>query len=119
MKTKVNFTSKSVAEFKKFVNLEHKSLSSCLRTIKENWAKSELQKVAKKDGLNYKDLNPAYIVEHLKGDDRYCREGVLGRLVKVEGQEQKEFKAWETWTPGRVLDYLRRASNAHCKSLGI
>lgn len=116
---KINFTSASIKDFKKFVNTEHKSMSACFKTILANWNHSELQKVAKKDGLNKEDLNPAYIIKWLDGSN-YCQNGVLGRFAPVEkGSKEKVFKAWETWTPGRVLDYLRRASNAHCKSLGL
>jgi len=116
---KFNFTSASVKDFKKFVNLEHKSMSACFKTIRANWNRSELQKVAKKDGLRLEDLNPAYIVKWLDGGN-YCQNGVLGRMAPIEkGSKEKAFKAWETWTPGRVLDYLRRASNAHCESLGM
>ena len=115
--SKINFTSASVKDFKVFVTIEHKSLSACFRTIRENWANSDLQKVARKDGLRKDDLNPAYLVKWLDGTN-YCKGGVLGRMVKDENGE-KVFKAWETWTPGRVLDYLRRASAAHCKSLNI
>lgn len=114
---KIQFTSASVKDFKAFINLEHKSLSSCMRTLKENWTRSALQKVAKKDGLNYKDINPAYLVQWLDGSN-YCKDGVLGRMVIVDKETKaKEFKARETWTPGRVLDYLRRASASHWKSL--
>lgn len=120
---KINFTSKSVKDFKKFVNLEHKSLSSCLRTIKENWTNSEMQKVARKDGLKFKDLNPSYLVEWLNGSN-YCQKGVLGRMVTIEKGDKakgiapmREFRAWETWTPGRVVDYFRRANNAYYRAI--
>lgn len=117
MAHKINFTANNSKEFKALVNKEHKSLSSCVRTIKENW--SILRKIAAKDGLTCKDLNPAYMVQWLDGSN-YCREGVLGRMVVTDKEtKEKEFRAWETWTPGRALDYLRRASAAHCKSLGI
>lgn len=114
---KINFTSKSVKDFKKFVNLEHKSLSSCLRTIKENWTNSEMQKVARKDGLKFKDLNPSYLVEWLNGSN-YCQNGVLGRMVTIDKEtKEREFRAWETWTPGRVVDYFRRANNAYYRAI--
>lgn len=114
---KVNFTSESVKNFKKFINTEHKSLSNCLRTIRENWTGSELQKVAKRDGLRKEDLNPAYMVKWLDGSN-FCQNGELGHLVPVEkGSKEKKFVKWETWTPGRALDYLRRASANHWKSL--
>lgn len=114
---KVNFTSASVKDFKKFINTEHKSLSNCLRTIRDNWTGSELQAVAKRDGLRKEDLNPAYMVEWLNGSN-YCQSGELGHMVPVEkGSKEKKFVKWETWTPGRALDYLRRASANHWKSL--
>lgn len=122
MKTKtnkINFTSASVKDFRAFVNAEHKNLSNCLRTIRDNWTNSELQKVARKDGLRKEDLNPAYMVQWLDGGN-YCQGGKLGRFVVVDKETKtKEFKVWESWTPGRALDYLRRASAAHCKSLGL
>lgn len=116
---KVNFTSAAVKDFREFVNTEHKSLSNCFRTIRENWSGSELQAVAKRDGLRKEDLNPAYLVKWLDGSN-FCQNGELGHFVPVEkGSKEKKFAKWETWTPGRVLDYLRRASRAHCKSLGL
>lgn len=118
MAHKIAFTTASVKDFKVFVNLEHKSLSSCFRTIRENWSNSDLQKVARKDGLRKEDLNPAYLIKWLEGTN-YCKDGILGRMALINKEtKEKEFRAWETWTPGRVLDYLRRASSAHCKSLG-
>lgn len=113
---KIQFTSASVKDFKAFINLEHKSLSSCLRTLKENWGKSDLQRVARKDGLRFADLTPAYMVQWLEGSN-YCKEGKLGRMVKNAETGEKEFKEWETWTPGRVLDYVRRASAAHFRAI--
>ena len=116
---KTYFTSASIKDFKVFVNLEHKSLSSCFRTILKYWNNSDLQKVARKDGLNREDLTPAYLIKWLEGTN-YCQNGVLGRMVIVDKETKaKEFREWTTWTPGRVLDYLRRASKAHCESLGI
>ena len=38
-------------------------------------------------------------------------------MVKVEGSDEKEFRAWESWTPARALDYLRRASACHFREL--
>lgn len=119
MAHKINFTSKAIKDFRAIVNKEHKSMSSCIRTIKENWTNSEIQKIAKKDGLTIKDFNPAYLVQWLEGTN-FCVDGVLGHYVPIEkGSKEKTFVAWETWTPGRVLDYVRRASAKHCKSLGI
>jgi len=114
---KIQFTSASAKDFKAFINAEHKSLSSCMRTLRENWGKSELQKVARKDGLTFKDVTPAYLVQWLDGSN-YCQKGELGHMVPVEkGSKEKKFVKWETWTPGRVLDYLRRASAAHWKAI--
>lgn len=114
MKQTIYFSAKGLKEFRALVNKEHKSLSSCLRTIRDNW--EAVEQLAEADGLRLEDVNPKYIVEHLHNDN-YNRDGVLGRLVKNEAGE-KEFRAWETWTPARALDYLRRASNCHCKELG-
>ena len=114
MKQTINFSAKKLKEFRAIINREHKSLSSCLRTIKDKW--EVVEQLAETDGLRLEDVNPKYIVDHLHNDN-YNREGVLGRLVKNE-EGEKEFRAWETWTPARALDYLRRASNCHCKELG-
>ena len=89
---KIQFTSASVKDFKAFINAEHKSLSSCMRTLRENWGKSELQKVARKDGLTFKDVTPAYLVQWLDGSN-YCQNGVLGRMVKNAETGEKEFRA--------------------------
>ena len=119
MKAKINFTTKSAKDFKSVANKEHKNLGSCLRTVRDLWGGSDLQKIARKDGLCKNDLNPAYMVQWLEGTN-YCQNGELGRLVPNEkGSKEKHFEKWETWTPGRVVDYLRRASAMHCKSLGL
>lgn len=118
MAHKINFTSTAIKDFRAIVNKEHKSMSSCIRTIKENWTNSEIQKIAKKDGFGIKDMTPAYFVQWLEGTN-FCKDGVLGRIVTDKETKEKIFVAWETWTPGRVLDYARRASAKHCKSLGI
>ena len=116
---KINFTTASEKDFKSIANKEHKSISSCLRTIRDLWGASDLQKIAKKDGLNKSDLNIDYMKKWLEGSN-YCKDGMLGRMVVVDKETKvKEFRAWETWTPGRVIDYLRRASASHCKSLGL
>ena len=108
------FSAKALKDFRTLVNKEHKSLSSCLRTIGDNWAMIEA--LAEADGLRLEDVTPKYIVEHLHNDN-YNRAGVLGRMVKVEGSDEKDFRAWETWTPARALDYLRRASACHFREL--
>lgn len=116
---KVNFTTKAAKNFKSVANREHKSLSSCLRTVRDLWTSSDLQKIAKKDGLNKSDLNIDYMKKWLDGSN-FCKNGQLGRMVLTNKEtKEREFVAWETWTPGRVIDYLRRASAAHCKSLGL
>lgn len=73
-------------------------------------------KLAEADGLGLENVTPKYIVDHLHNDN-YNRAGVLGRLVKVEGSDEKVFRAWESWTPARALDYLRRASACHFREL--
>ena len=115
MTHKLNFTASAVKDFKSLCNLEHKSLSSCFKTITLNWSK--FAKIADKDGLRKGDLNPAYMIQWLDGTN-YCKDGILGRITTSDTGE-KVFKAYETWTPGRVLDYVRRASALHCKSLGM
>ena len=84
MKQTNNFSAKGLKEFRALVNREHKSLSSCLRTIRDNW--EAVEQLAEADGLRLEDVNPKYIVEHLHNDN-YNRDGVLGRLVKNEEGE--------------------------------
>lgn len=42
----------------------------------------------------------------------------MKQTINFSAKGLKEFRAWETWTPARALDYLRWASNCHCKELG-
>ncbi len=112
---KIQFTAKAIKDAKAIINKEHKSFSSCLRTVKENW--TVFSKIARKDGFTAKDLNPAYFVKWLDGSN-YCQNGVLGRMVTTDKENKiREFVAWETWTPGRVMDFARRASAAHFRAL--
>lgn len=114
---KVNFTTATAKDFKALANKEHKSISSCFRTIRDLWTGTELQKIARKDGLNKSDLNLDYLKTWLEGTN-YCKNGELGRMVTIDKETKtKEFRKWESWTPGRVIDYLRRASKAHWDSL--
>ena len=88
---KINFTTKVAKEFKAIANKEHKSISSCLRTIRDLWMSNDLQKIAKKDGLNKSDLNIDYMKKWLEGTN-YCKDGILGRMVVVDKESKaKEF----------------------------
>ena len=73
------FSAKALKDFRMLVNKEHKSLSSCLRTIRDNWAMIEA--LAEADGLGLEDVTPKYIVDNLHNDN-YNRAGVLAASLK-------------------------------------
>ena len=118
MSHKIQLTAKATADFRKALNAEYKGFNACIKFLIANWTNKELQKMAKADGLNKTDLSAEYSVKHLNGTN-WVQNGVMGHFVTDKETKEKVFVAWATWTPGRVFDYVRRASAAHWKSLGI
>lgn len=118
MAHKIQLTAKATSEFRKSLNTEYKGFNACIKFLVANWNNKEIIKLAKADGLNKSDLTAEYIIKHLEGTN-WVQNGVMGHVVTDKETGEKVFKAWPTWTPGRVFDYARRASAAHCKALGL
>ena len=81
--------------------------------------------MAKADGLRKEDICAEYIIKHLEGTN-WVQGGVMGHMHTIEKADEakgtpavREFRAEKVWTPGKVWDYVRRASNKHCKELGL
>lgn len=119
MAHKIQLTAKNCKDFRTSLNVEYKGFNACIKFLVANWTNKELQKMAKSDGLNKSDISAEYILKHLEGTN-WVQNGVMGHMVTVDKENKvREFRAEKVWTPGKVWDYVRRASNAHCKSLGL
>lgn len=109
---KMNFTSKNAKAFRSIANQEHKGMNAAIRTLKTVWDKKtndqELNdsiNAAKNDGLTIESFSAAFVVEHLTGT-KWVADGVI--LTNKKG----EMVPKGTWTPGAVIDYVRRANKA-------
>ena len=118
---KIQFTSKSSKGFRTISNNVHKGFNACVRDVLQVWDKKNLnddekavvdalRTACKEDGVNRSDFTAEYIIKHLDGTN-YCKDGVLGVTKKGE------FTPKVSWTPGQVIDYVRRASRAHFLAL--
>ena len=110
----MNFTAKNVAELRKQINTEFRGLKHCVEFLKTYW--KQLSAIGKVDGLMKEHLTAEWIIKQLNGTND-CQNGVLGR-TRIVNKETKEteFVARNTWTPGIVLDYLRKATRAQWKA---
>ena len=107
---KINFTAKTAKNFRKVANNEHKGMNAAIRTIKQVWESNNTDltdaiEAAKNDGLTIDDFSAAYIIEHLTGT-----KWVDGQTIMTNKKGQMVGKT--TWTPGAVVDYVRRANKA-------
>lgn len=105
---KANFTAKNAKNLRKVANNEHKGMNAAIRTLKSVWESNntdltESIEAAKNDGLTIEDFSSSYIIEHLTGT-KWVSEGAI--LTNKKG----EMVAKSTWTPGQVVDYVRRAN---------
>lgn len=98
---KMQFTAKNLNAIRKEFNTEFRGFNHCVEFVRQRWA--ALDAIGKVDGLLESHLELSWIVERLNGTND-CKDGVLGRTTKGE------FKARTTWTPGIVIDYLRKAT---------
>ena len=105
---KMNFTAKNLAQVRKEMNNEFRGMKHCIEFVRERWAL--LDAIGSVDGLLESHLDIAWIIERLNGTND-CKDGVLGRTTKGE------FKARTTWTPGIVIDYLRKATAVEWKRI--
>lgn len=107
---KTNFTAKIAKNFRTIANNEHKGMNSAIRTIKQVWNDratdlSEAIEAAKNDGLTIDDFSSEYIIKHLTGTKWVSEDG---KTILMNKKSQMVAKS--TWTPGQVVDYVRRAN---------
>ena len=108
----MNFTAKTAKGFRSIANKEHKGMNAAIRTLKIVWDKQtsdeELNNsinAAKNDGLTIESFSAAFVVENLTGT-KWVADGVI--MTNKKGQMVPK----STWTPGAVIDYVRRANKA-------
>ena len=112
---KTNFTAKVAKNFRTIANKEHKGMNAAIRTLKSVWESNntdlnEAIEAAKNDGLAIDDFSAEYIIKHLTGT-KWVNEGAI--LTNKKG----EMVAKTTWTPGQVVDYVRRANNERLRKV--
>lgn len=112
---KMNFTAKTAKGFRSIANQEHKGMNAAIRTLKIVWDKQtsddELNNsinAAKNDGLTIESFSAAFVVENLTGT-KWVADGVI--MTNKKGQMVPK----STWTPGAVIDYVRRANKARAE----
>lgn len=109
---KTNFTAKNAKAFRTIANAEHKGMNAAIRTLKNVWDKdtndAELTasiNAAKSDGLTIADFSAEFVKTYLEGT-KWVVDGVI--MTNKKGA----MVAKTTWTPGAVIDYVRRANAA-------
>ena len=109
---KTNFTAKTAKNFRTVANTEHKGMNAAIRTLKTVWESDRTDladaiKAAKDDGLTIDDFSAEFILTNLAGT-KWVSENGKSILTNKKGQ----MEAKDTWTPGQVVDYVRRANSA-------
>lgn len=99
---KMNFTAKNASELRKELNDGFRGFNHCVKFLADRWDK--LTAIGEVDGLKIEHLSDKWLKSVLNGT-KDCKDGLLGRTNKAG-----EFKACTTWTPGIVLDYVRKAT---------
>ena len=112
---KTNFTAKTANNLRQVANNEHKGMNAAIRTLKQVWSDratdlNESIEAAKNDGLTIDDFSSEYIIKNLTGT-KWVSEGVI--MTNKKGQ----MVAKSTWTPGQVVDYVRRANNERLRKV--
>ena len=105
---KTNFTAKTAKGLRTIANTEHKGMNAAIRSLKSVWESDRTDladsiKAAKDDGLTIDDFSAQFIIDNLTGT-KWVNEGVI--MTNKKG----EMVAKATWTPGQVVDYVRRAN---------
>lgn len=105
---KANFTAKTAKTLRSVANNEHKGMNAAIRSLKQVWNDratdlTEAIEACKNDGLTIEDFSAAFIIENLTGT-KWVSEGAI--MTNKKGQ----MVAKATWTPGAVVDYVRRAN---------
>lgn len=70
-----------------------------------------MQAIGEADGLRIEHIDADWMLDRLQGT-KFVNGRVFGRTTKAG-----EFKARTTWTPGAVLDYLRRATRVEWQTI--
>ena len=109
---KTNFTAKTAKALRTIANTEHKGLNAAIRTLKGVWTSkntdlTEALNAAKADGLQLSDFSAEYILTNLAGTKWVSGDGKT-ILTNKKGQMVPKV----TWTPGALVDYVRRANAA-------
>ena len=107
---KANFTAKTAKNFRTIANKEHKGMNAAIRTLKSVWESNntdltEAIEACKNDGLTIDDFSAKYILENLAGTKWVSEDGKT--ILK---NKKGEMVNKDTWTPGQVVDYVRRAN---------
>lgn len=114
---KTNFTAKIAKNFRTIANNEHKGMNAAIRTLKSVWESnntdlSEAIEAAKNDGLTIDDFSSDYILKNLAGTKWVSEDGKT--ILK---NEKGQMVGKTTWTPGQVVDYVRRANNERLRKV--
>lgn len=107
---KANFTAKAAKNFRTIANNEHKGMAQAIRTLKQVWNDratdlTDAIEACKNDGLTIDDFSPEFILTNLTGTKWVSEDG---KTIMTNKKGQMERKS--TWTPGAVVDYVRRAN---------
>lgn len=107
---KATFTAKTAKSLRINSSNEGKGMNHAIKAVKSVWDRdskdAELQAsidAAKADGLTVDDFSAAYILENLAGT-----KWVNGTAILMNKKGAMVPKS--TWTPGQVIDYVRRAN---------
>lgn len=107
---KTNFTAKTAKGLRAIANNEHKGMNAAYRTLKSVWESNNTDltdaiEAAKNDGLTIDDFTAYYIKTNLAGT-----KWVEGEAIMTN--KKGKMVAKTTWTPGALVDYVRRANAA-------
>ena len=94
---KTNFTAKTANNLRKVANNEHKGMNAAIRTLKSVWESNNT-------------FSAEYIIKNLTGT-KWVNEGAI--LTNKKGQMVGK----TTWTPGQVVDYVRRANSERLRKV--
>lgn len=113
---KTNFSAKTAKALRNTANNEGKGFNHCTKAVLTAWANgtkdnelAESIKAAKADGIKRESFCSAFIIENLTGT-----KWVNGQTIMTN--KKGEMVAKTSWTPGAVVDYVRRANKARLEA---
>ena len=113
---KTNFSAKTAKALRVNANNEGKGMNHCIKAVLTAWANgtkdealAESIKAAKADGIKRESFSAAFIIENLTGT-----KWVNGQTILTN--KKGEMVAKTAWTPGAVVDYVRRANKARLEA---